>query len=521
MPLRIGWLALFTVTLGGCGGGSDSSAPQPAPLPPLGLTISCAPLEPITSDTSQCTASIEGTGNSAEWEASGGTIDAGTGLFTAPQNEGTVTITATVRDAGRSASDSVEIIVRRRPLTVSGDPSLRDSRTGRTPLHVAAMANSPKLIAALVAAGADVEARDRDGLTALHAAANGPAAIAALLEAGADLNALNYDEDTPLQFAVYGSGVVTPAAVAALLDAGADPNVRDEYGTTPLHRAAWAAGTAQAHHIPGAMATLASLLESGADPNTPNVDGETPLHLAASANSAAAVTALLEAGADPDARTVYGWTPLWTWVGLGENPVIMAALLEAGADLNARDDDGDALLHLAAERDRPATLAALLEAGADLNARDNSGRTPLHAAAGTTAVGRPVAAAAAMAVLLEAGADPNARDDADNTALQLAPAGSLSLMTALLQAQAGQIVDDPNARDGFGYTALHAAARANIPILITTLVEAGADVDALDNDGHTPLLLAAGARRPRGRNSPPSTFNPAAIAALAAGGRGP
>ena len=47
---------------------------------------------------------------------------------------------------------------------------------------------------------------------------------------------------------------------------------------------------------------------------------------------------------------------------------------------------------------------------------------------------------------------------------------------------------------------------------------AGADVDALDNDGHSPLLVAAGARRKHDINAPPATFNPAAITALAAAG---
>ena len=524
--LRIGWLALFAVMLSGCGGGGDGTAPQPTPPPPppIGLTITCTPLELITSETSQCTASVEGTGEAPEWEVTSGTIDSGTGLFTAPDSPGTVTITATVRDSGRSASDSVEITIRQRPLTVSGNPNPRDSRTGRTPLHAAAMANAPKLIAALAAAGADVEARDKDGLTALHAAAalNSVAAIAALLDAGADFHAQNLDGQTPLQYAVNATSADTAAAIAALSEAGADPNVRDEYGWTPLHRAAWNAGNG--YSGPGSMATLAALVEAGADPNARDVGGGTPLYWAAGAYSPAVgaevIATLLDAGADPNARNNYGHTPLWFWVASSKNsPAIMAALLEAGADLNTRDDDGNTLLHLAAERDRPVVIVALLDTGADPNARNNDGRTPLHAAACSTAPGRPVTAAAAIVVLLEAGADPNARDDTGYTALQLAPADSISLMTTLLEAHAGRIVRDLNARaDWFGYTALHAAARANNLELIAALIEAGADVDAIDNDGHTPLLLAAGARRGRGAKVPPPTYHPEAIAALAAAG---
>ena len=433
------------------------------------------------------------------------------GRITARAN-GTVTVTVTTG----SISGSIAVTVRA-PLTVSGDPNVRDSRTGRSPLHAAAMANAPKMIAALVAAGADLEARDRDDLTALHyaAVANAPAAIAALLEVGADIEARNRFGETSLQSAVLAK---TAVATAALLEAGADLNVHDEYGRAPLHRAARSAGASS--QTQGAMATLAALLEAGADPNARDSSGSTPLHAVAWANGpavSAAIAALLEAGADPNVRDDAGRTPLWNWVALGENPAILAALLEAGADIEVRNDDGDPLLHLAAERDKPAAIAALLEAGADLNARDNDGGTALHAAAGSTAVGRPVSAAAAIVVLLEAGADPDARDDSGFTALQLAPGGSRALMSALLDAHAGRSVVDPIARDRFGYTALNAAARANSPRLIAALVEAGGDIDALDVYGNTPLLLAAGTQGIF-RNVPPPTYNPAAIAALAAAG---
>ena len=428
------------------------------------------------------------------------------GLVTAQVN-GTVTITATVSDQGRAISTTVAITVRvsaspREPLTVTGDPNVRDPRTGRTPLHIAAMANAPRLIAALVEAGADIEARDRDGLTPLHAATNSPVAIAALLEAGAELEARNRFGQTPLAYAVNRSGSSTVAAIEALLEAGADSNVGDLFsGRTPLHWAAWWAGASkQAHEIQAALATLSALLEAGADPNARDRGGDTPLHRAVIADSPAATALLLQAGADPNAPTSTGITPLQNWVAAGkENLATMAALLDAGADL----DHDFPLLHLAAVRDKPVMITALLEAGADLNTLDDSGGTALHAAAGSSAVRAPVAAAAAIVALLEAGADPNARDDSGHTALQLASAESAALMRTLLDAHAGRTVDDPNARDAFGYTALHAAARANSPELIAVLVDAGADLTAGDRAGDTALQVALY----RG--------NPGAIAALA------
>lgn len=516
-------VTLTCCAISACGGGGSDDGGSVA-LPRI-TAISVSPSE-VNLEALGATAQLEATardqnGNTLSaqfgWDSSDSAIVSvnADGLVTAINN-GTATVT--VRSG--TVSVSAEITVGRRPLTVSGDPNVSDSR-GHTPLHAAAMANAPRLIAALVAAGADIEASDKDGYTALHAAAarNAPAAIAALAEAGADVAARDMDGFTPLLRAAVRNA---SAAIAALLEAGADPNERDEFGLTPLHRAAL---HRQHWTIENVQATVAALLEAGADPNARDDQRVTPLHRAAGlGNSLVMTAALLEAGADPNARAVAGvieiegWTPLRTWVSVGQDPAILAALLEAGADIDARDDDGYSLLHLAAERDKPATVAALLEAGADLSARDNSGRAPLHAAAGSREVGTPLAAAAAIAVLLEAGADPNASDDAGNTALQLAPGGSMGLMTALLEAHAGGTVHDPNARDAFGFTALHAAARANSPKLIAALVAAGADIDALDNDGYTPLLVAAGAKRRAGKNAPPSTYNPEAITALAEAG---
>lgn len=145
---------------------------------------------------------------------------------------------------------------------------------GNTPLHSAAgFCTNPAVIATLVKAGADLEARDRKfGNTPLHLAAesnDNPLIVAALLDAGAPPNARSRYRRTPLHEAALSNE--NPAILATLLDAGADPNARDSTGNTPLHLAA---------RYSDNPATVAALLDGGADPKRRNKEGETSWDLA-------------------------------------------------------------------------------------------------------------------------------------------------------------------------------------------------------------------------------------------------
>lgn len=97
------------------------------------------------------------------------------------------------------------------------------------------------VIAALLAAGADVNARDWAETTPLHRTAAGnhdPAIVAALIEAGADVNPREGNRRTPLHMS---HGNRNPEVVRALLAAGADPLARDDRGriADPGHCEHW------------------------------------------------------------------------------------------------------------------------------------------------------------------------------------------------------------------------------------------------------------------------------------------
>ena len=119
------------------------------------------------------------------------------------------------------------------------DPNARDE-FDRTPLHFAASWNhNPAVIAGLLDAGADLNARSRvQGAIPLHFAAarnQNSSIIAVLLSAGADTNGRDERGENSLHWAGYNEN---PVVVAMLLDAGADPNVQDLDGNSPLHKAA-------------------------------------------------------------------------------------------------------------------------------------------------------------------------------------------------------------------------------------------------------------------------------------------
>ncbi|HEY0378629.1 MAG TPA: ankyrin repeat domain-containing protein [Pyrinomonadaceae bacterium] len=122
-----------------------------------------------------------------------------------------------------------------------------------------------------LAAGMNVDARDREGRTALMVS-SGPGAghadiICTLLGAGAAVNARDFGGKTAL---VTASGIVNAHVMKMLLDGGADVNVQTDDGFTPLMLAAQA----------GQANTVRVLLDAGANPLFKNGEGKTALVVA-------------------------------------------------------------------------------------------------------------------------------------------------------------------------------------------------------------------------------------------------
>jgi ankyrin repeat protein len=166
-------------------------------------------------------------------------------------------------------------------------------------------------------------------------------------------------------------------------------------------------------------------------------------------------------------------TPILTAV-YRRRPDELAALLAQGPTLT--------LFEAAAVGDAEAVRRAWASDPAARSGRSPDGWPALHLAAHFDR-------GEAVEALLAAGADVGMRSDNDesNSALHAALAGraGLRVVTALLARGA-----DVNARDGGGYTPLHIAAFGGDVAVINTLLARGASAEARANDGRTALAIA-------------------------------
>ncbi|XP_007486607.2 ankyrin repeat and death domain-containing protein 1B isoform X2 [Monodelphis domestica] len=225
---------------------------------------------------------------------------------------------------------------------------------------------------------------------------------------------------------------------------------------------------------------MEQLVEKKVNINAMNSMKRTALHFAVGGNHLSAVEFLLNHKARVDIADKHGLTVLHlaAWFGSLE---IMLMLVKAGADQKAKNQDGMTILHFAAQNNNVRIVDYLIQDLhlRELNQQDEDGETPFFlAVAGGYKEGSKL--------LLDAGSDINIPNKNNINALQIAiQNGHTSLVMFLLSED---IVLDQKAEQD---SPLHLAIANNHVTLVSRLLGAKHNVDALNQKQQTPLHLAA------------------------------
>ena len=234
-------------------------------------------------------------------------------------------------------------------------------------------------------------------------------ALRALLKQGANVNAAEVDGTTALHWASYRDDV---ESADLLIRAGAKVNAATDLGATPL----WTAS------LNGSAAMVRKLLDVGANPNLALLLGETPVMVAARSGYPVVVEQLLAKGANVNAHAARGQTALM-WAVAQKHSEVVKVLLTHGADIHARSDvwsevmavpphglleynraiphGGDTALMFAARVGDLVSAKLLVVAGANVNDADAWGVS-------ATVLAAHFGYGELVELLLENGADPNA-----------------------------------------------------------------------------------------------------------------
>lgn len=236
--------------------------------------------------------------------------------------------------------------------------------------------DNPELVKLLIEKGADVNAKDKDGYTALmRAIKKGYLEIArALINNNADVNVKSNDGFTPLMQAIKRHYLEAAYLdlIKLLIESKADLNTQDNNGLTALMMA-----MPRQQYYPGELDPAKLLIENGADVNVRANDGSTVLLQIAKDYSLPAAKLLISNGADVNARNNEGESVLMVAVKCKGNNGIPKLLVENGVDINAKNKEGLTVLMERAKKFDFQMVDDLLEIGADAETKDVNGDTIL------------------------------------------------------------------------------------------------------------------------------------------------
>jgi len=382
---------------------------------------------------------------------------------------------------------------------ITPETAIQKDSAGNTILHLAVKNKGDALIIGkILDQKANIDARNRDGDTALHIAARMDQKEAGeyILSKGANIFYSNSRGENPLYIALtHPSGVLqwmfnheTAAAhdglgntmlhyvalwrmdkhIPFIIQKGVSTEAANATGETPLF---WAV------KYDGAS-TVKTLLASKANLHARDSLGNSVLHAAVRWNAKNAVNTLLNEGIDVNVHSLDMTTPLHEAVRLGITDIAVV-LIKRGADLEVRDSGGNTPFMETIKAGHIETAKLLARMGANPMTRNANGDTPLHAAI-MREDGDSINA------LLGMGVSIHARNTRNKTPFQIALQSSSDMVSSLLTK------DRVNGSDDFGNSPLHIALQERVPAsTLRVIIDKGTRLSAVDSNGRIPLRLAA------------------------------
>ena len=366
----------------------------------------------------------------------------------------------------------------------------RDDYDHQTALVWAASDGHLPVVIMLIKRGADINAQDDKGWSALSEASyRGQTDVVDFLLQN---KASTLPSTSWLDSRRYGNAVFwciesefnsyseKREIVKLLLEHNAEPEGKDEYGQDAL-------GIAKARNYKEIVALLEKVkaerikkqneyalleairaqdtakvklyLEKKVNPNSLLPNGESILNYAVSVQNVAIVKILLEAGANPNTKNELGSSALMTAVRYN-NDTLLNLLIRYGVNLNQKDNRERTVLFYAVENNNSSILNMLIKTGANINSTDNYGMNAFLYACSLGNI-------PACKFLLHSGCQASGKDIYGTTALHLAAQkGSLPLLRLILTE--GSV--DVYAKDDRGNSALY-YARKNGNTEITIILE--------------------------------------------------
>lgn len=238
------------------------------------------------------------------------------------------------------------------------------------------------------------------------------------------------------------------------------------------------------------LTVLKALIKLGADVSQPTQTNELPVALAISYYKPTILQALLDAGASPTMPKIYSTQPIMMAINRRSLSMVKI-LIEANADLTVTNSYDENAIEYTFTRSFPdeektKIIQMLLMGNIDINKQNNDSDTSL-----LTAVQYDLPDV--VAVLINAGADVNIKDKHGYTALTRATqANNIALIKALLAANANPNIAIEGDWSPLHFTVAHGNDDNNdYPVAAQLLIDAGADLNVVNENNVTPLAIAA------------------------------